>query len=239
MDLFEREQQAYNEASDHLKEIQDGAPCCAQKFARLTERYGKMLKQFRSFTRLSDKTAGNLNTHKIDLHDQSRRDALTGIYNRRFMEEALERCVKILADSNGMLSVLMVDVDFFKRYNDTYGHGMGDVCLKSVADALVGGLRGGDGSFVARYGGEEFIVVLSATDANAARSIAERLLERVRGLRIPHAKSDAASFVTISIGIAASVVDGNSDANEYIKRADEALYLAKESGRNRCTCICV
>ena len=234
MDLFKREQHIYDEAAAHLKEIQDGAPCCAKKFAQLTEGYGKLLRQFRRLTKLSDKTAGNLNTHKIDLHHQSRHDALTGIYNRRFMEETLPGYIASLADSNGGLSVLMIDIDFFKKYNDTYGHGMGDDCLKAVANAIAGGIRG-DGSFAARYGGEEFIVVLSDTDAEGAQLAAERLLERVQKLRIPHAKSDVASFVTVSIGIAAGIVDNRSDANDFIKLADEALYISKQRGRNRFT----
>jgi diguanylate cyclase (GGDEF)-like protein len=238
MDLFEREQQIYNEAAAHLKEIQSGAPCRAEQFARLTAEYGKVLKQFRKIVHWSDRTAGGLITDKNDLQNLSQRDALTGIYNRRFMEESLESCIEFLSSAGGALSVLMVDIDFFKKYNDTYGHGLGDICLKSVADTLVDAVRK-DSSFVARYGGEEFIVFLPETDADGARIVADRLLARVRELNIPHATSDAAGVVTISIGIAAGVVGDMSGMDNCIKLADEALYISKQSGRNRYTCLCL
>jgi diguanylate cyclase (GGDEF)-like protein len=236
MDLFKREQQIYSEAAAHLKEIQDGAPCKSEHFVLLTAEYGTLLKQFRKIVRWSDRTATGLITDKNDLHDLSRHDALTGVYNRRFMEEDLERYLEFLSTSRSILSVLLIDVDFFKSYNDSYGHDMGDTCLKAVADVLADGVRR-DGSFIARYGGDEFIAILSGVDANGARKIADRLLARVLELRLPHEASGAADFVTVSIGIAAGILDGMAGMTDYVKRADEALYISKQGGRNRWTCL--
>ena len=124
-------------------------------------------------------------------------DALTGIYNRRYFDENLERVIKSLSRSNGTLSLMMIDIDFFKKYNDTYGHSAGDNCLINIANTLYG-ITAREGDFVARYGGEEFAVVLPHTDENGARLFADLLLESVRKLGIPHEKSGAAHFVTIS-----------------------------------------
>ena len=169
-----------------------------------------------------------------DLQGKVYRDALTGIYNRRFMEENLKRIVTCLAASGGTLSLLMIDVDFFKKYNDTYGHDAGDGCLKAVAETLAHSVPRSD-DFVARYGGEEFTVALPNTNEHGARVLAHRLLENIRKRNIPHEKSDVADHVTISIGITTGNVARAREITDYIKRADEALYLSKQQGRNRYT----
>ncbi|MDR2905398.1 MAG: diguanylate cyclase [Helicobacteraceae bacterium] len=162
-------------------------------------------------------------------------DILTGIYNRRYMEATLNNFIKTMQRSGGTnLSVLMMDVDFFKKYNDTYGHAEGDNCLRAVAKAIESSLQRDD-DFVARYGGEEFAVVLPNTDKNGARIIAERALENVRKRNIPHEKNEAASCVTLSIGVATGDVKIMQNAMDYIKLADKALYISKENGRNRIT----
>ncbi|MCL2003880.1 MAG: diguanylate cyclase [Oscillospiraceae bacterium] len=159
-------------------------------------------------------------------------DALTGIYNRRFFDEALSRLLKTLSRSGGFLSLMMIDVDFFKSYNDAYGHDAGDRCLKIVAETLSESITRTD-DFVVRYGGEEFAVVLPNTDASGASVIAEKLLDNVRKLGMPHGKSDAASYVTISIGVATGRVKHTQSVSDYVKRADEMLYKSKRDGRNR------
>ncbi|MCL2812147.1 MAG: GGDEF domain-containing protein, partial [Clostridia bacterium] len=111
------------------------------------------------------------------------------------MENNLQHAMEFLARANGLLSVLMLDIDYFKKYNDTYGHDQGDVCLKQVAKALASSITGPN-DFVARYGGEEFLAVLPNTDEAGARAVAEKLLENVRGLNILHAKNDVAPYVT-------------------------------------------
>ena len=138
------------------------------------------------------------------------------------------------------LSLLMMDIDHFKRYNDRYGHAGGDACLRSVAEAIAGAARRA-GDVVARYGGEEFVAILPGSDLTVARALAERIVGAVRALGIPHVDSETAEHVTISVGVATI---GDIPANRagdvrqgvLIEAADAALYAAKKSGRN---CICV
>jgi diguanylate cyclase (GGDEF)-like protein len=127
---------------------------------------------------------------------------------------------------------MMIDIDFFKNYNDTYGHNEGDKCLRAVAKALTDGITRSD-DFVARYGGEEFVVVLPNTEEGGARLIANKLLENVRDCKIPHTHSVTADHVTVSIGVTTGNVGHTQVGEEYVKRADEMLYKSKNSGRNR------
>ena len=161
-------------------------------------------------------------------------DPLTGIYNRRYFDENLDRAVKTLSRSGGMMSLMMIDIDHFKKYNDTYGHSEGDNCLKIIAETLSKTVTRAD-DFAARYGGEEFAVVLPNTDEKGARVIAEKLLENIRNCNIPHENSDVAKCVTISIGVTTSSVSHTQNPDHYIKRADEMLYESKQNGRDRYT----
>jgi len=177
---------------------------------------------------------GDLSKTIQDLFTKANVDALTGIYNRRFMENNLEQNMEMLSRANGMLSVLMIDIDYFKKFNDTYGHDQGDVCLKEVARAISCGImRIND--FTARYGGEEFAVILPNTDENGACVVAEKLLERIRKLNIQHSGSTVATYVTVSIGVTTGRVAYGQNWKEYMKRADEALYMSKTNGRNQAT----
>jgi diguanylate cyclase (GGDEF)-like protein len=163
-------------------------------------------------------------------------DQLTGIYNRRFLNGHLKKIIKSMSRSGGILSVLMIDIDYFKKYNDAYGHAIGDVCLKTVATALAGCITR-DEDFVARYGGEEFAVVLPHTDENGTGIIAEKMLKTIYECNIPHEKSDVSGFVTISIGGTTGNVKHSHHESDFIKRADEALYRSKQDGRSRYTFI--
>ena len=130
-----------------------------------------------------------------------------------------------------MLSLLMIDVDHFKRYNDTYGHVRGDSCLKQIAEAALDVvLRPAD--LVARYGGEEFAVVLPATDEAGARAVAEEICQAVRNRKLPHAESPH-GIVTISVGCSTVVPHRGVTPRDLIDEADKALYMAKHNGRNR------
>ena len=164
--------------------------------------------------------------------DQIYYDPLTGIYNRRFLDKNLNRIIPSLARSGSVLSLLMVDIDYFKRYNDTYGHSEGDNCLKIVAETLRDSITRTE-DFVARYGGEEFAVVLPNTGEIGANMVANRILENIRKCGIPHERSDAASCVTVSIGATTGKVEYTHSADDYVRRADEMLYQAKRDGRNR------
>jgi len=159
-------------------------------------------------------------------------DHLTGIYNRRYMDLHIKKIIKSLVRTNSKFSVLLVDIDYFKNYNDIYGHDAGDNCLKVVATALSECVSR-DIDFVARYGGEEFCVVLPNTDAGGAQVIAEKLLDKVRECNIPHKASDIADRVTISVGGTTGIVRYSQYAQDYIKAADRALYRSKRAGRNR------
>jgi diguanylate cyclase (GGDEF)-like protein len=163
-------------------------------------------------------------------------DPLTGIYNRRYFDENLKRIINLLSRSKGVISLLMVDIDFFKDYNDTYGHGAGDKCLKVITETLKNTITRSD-DFVARYGGEEFIVVLPNTDENGARLLAENMLKNIRNCNIQHNASNVANCVTISIGVATRMAEHIVNGEDFVKSADEMLYKSKQSGRNRCSCF--
>jgi diguanylate cyclase (GGDEF)-like protein len=160
-------------------------------------------------------------------------DALTGLYNRRFVDEHLNRLLKSLSRMEGMLSIMMVDIDHFKKFNDTYGHNAGDACLKEVARLLAAGVARED-DFVARYGGEEFLVVLPNTSEKSAVSIAEKMLATVRGLAIEVGSGKTAS-AAISIGLVSGFAQPNLSAVDYIDMADKQLYASKQNGRDRYT----
>jgi len=151
-------------------------------------------------------------------------DGLTRIYNRRYFDENLERIIKSSSRSGDILTLMLLDIDFFKKYNDTYGHSEGDNCLKIIAAALSGAMSR-EGDFTARYGGEEFAVVLPHTDETGAKAVADKLLECVRKLNIPHEKSDAANFVTVSIGVTTINLQHKLNTVDCIKIADKALYV--------------
>jgi len=236
IDIFEGEQQIYDEAVDRVTALKNGKQFDYREYEILTKEYGKLLKQLRRATKISDRTAKTLNTSKHDLLDKVHFDVLTGIYNRRFLEDNLKRLIKVISRSGGELSVLMMDVDYFKKYNDTYGHSEGDVCLKAVAETLAGVLSRAD-DFAARYGGEEFAVVLPNTNESGARLIAGQILERIRALNIPHENSEAAGHVTISVGVTTGEVVHTHTSGDYIKQADTALYQSKQNGRNRYTFV--
>ncbi len=159
-------------------------------------------------------------------------DALTGVANRRHFDAALELEWSRARRGATEVSLLMVDVDHFKRFNDAYGHQQGDECLAAVAGALQGVVsRAID--VVARYGGEEFAVILPATNAAGALSLADRVRRAVEGLAIAHERSDVAAVVTISVGVATVRPNGSGTPADLVAAADAALYRAKREGRNR------
>jgi diguanylate cyclase (GGDEF)-like protein len=161
-------------------------------------------------------------------------DPLTELYNRRFLDETLRRLIRTLSRADGMISRMMIDIDFFKNYNDTYGHVEGDNSLKKVAAAFRESVTRAD-DFVARYGGEEFLVVLPNTDEEGARMMARRVMENVRKCGIPHESSAAGSLLTVSIGVATGKANPALETGHYVRRADELLYESKRGGRNRYT----
>ena len=163
------------------------------------------------------------------LRTQSLRDALTGLYNRRYLEEVLEREVRRAARAAQSLGVLMIDLDHFKTFNDTYGHDAGDAVLREIAASLTKGIRAED--FVCRFGGEEFVVILPTADLAASRARAERLRTKTRELTIVY-QGKSMGMITISVGVAVFSENGSSP-KELMAAADVALYEAKRGGRDR------
>lgn len=159
-------------------------------------------------------------------------DSLTGLANRRTMDAYLEREWRRLKRLGLPLSVLLFDVDYFKAYNDHYGHPSGDKCLQQVA-ATLSGIVQRSGDLVVRYGGEEFVILLSGTGAEDAVRIAEQARLKVQALAIRHAYSDVLPQITLSAGVASAVPDSLDNTRALLRLADEGLYAAKRHGRNR------
>ncbi|WP_217358215.1 diguanylate cyclase [Anabaena sp. UHCC 0187] len=159
-------------------------------------------------------------------------DSLTEIPNRRSFDEVLEREWNRLEREKAPLSLILCDIDFFKNYNDTYGHPAGDKCLKEVAQVLNQVIQR-SGDLAARYGGEEFALILPNTDATGAVYIAETILLQIRSQNLIHESSKISSYLTLSLGVATIIPQATSSLTWLIAKADEALYRAKETGRNR------
>lgn len=158
-------------------------------------------------------------------------DPLTGIANRRQFDATLEREWMRAQRNNTALSIIMIDVDFFKRYNDHYGHVAGDNCLKRVAMAMQRALNR-PADLLARYGGEEFVALLPETDMVEVITVAERIRKAVYDLALEHGASPVCSSVTISLGGATALPAGLQDKEALLTQADDQLYLAKQAGRN-------
>jgi diguanylate cyclase (GGDEF)-like protein len=194
-----------------------------ERNARLNFHYREMLKLQNESLQESNVLLKNLATN----------DGLTGIANRRSFDEHLLKEWQRAERSKNDLAILLLDVDYFKAYNDSYGHQKGDVCLQEIAktlDAMVGRV----GDFVARYGGEEFVMILPNAKMPQAKEFADKVRASIESLKIPHEKSSVSEFVTISIGVA-SVIPGKdefSNSEILLREADRALYQAKYDGRN-------
>lgn len=231
MDIFIKEDEVYQEAENLLA---SGGFSTAQDEAHyrtLLEEYKKMLKQMKSLVRISDLMQGELKVLSRKLETMSNIDSLTGLYNRRFFNEAYQREWLSAIRSGDALAVLMIDIDHFKRYNDTYGHLLGDQCLQAVATAVQKAVRR-PRDLVARYGGEEFVILLSETDETGACRIAEQVLTNVKELAILHAAGSLDGMVSVSIGVTATIPSNEVLSDDLLKKADEALYRAKNNGRN-------
>jgi diguanylate cyclase (GGDEF)-like protein len=159
-------------------------------------------------------------------------DAVTGVANRRHFDEMMDRAWRSAARHQFEIALIVMDIDFFKGYNDRWGHPAGDDCLRRVATELAAGLLRPD-DFLGRYGGEEFAVILPRTDLPGAAFVADRLRSNVESLGILHPASPAGGYVTISQGLACAVPMPASAPSSLIALADEALYEAKRSGRNK------
>lgn len=178
------------------------------------------------------RTEDSLRTANERLQKLSTIDGLTGIANRRYFDEALRREWSRGIRNHYPISLILFDIDYFKYYNDYYGHPQGDECLKAIAAKTLETFpRSTD--FVARYGGEEFAVILPNTPSDMSEMLATRLREYIAAMRIPHEKSSAHPYVTVSIGVAHLEPTLSVSPDTLIAQADQALYESKNSGRNR------
>lgn len=168
----------------------------------------------------------------LELERLAQQDGLTGLANRRHFDESLSREWERLHREQRPMAALFIDVDFFKPYNDTYGHAAGDDCLEKVARVLATSARR-PGDLAARYGGEEFVILLPGTELAGAREVAERILQDVDALALPHAGSRVAPHVTVSIGVAARLPGAGEPPQRLLDAADKAVYAAKRAGRHR------
>lgn len=185
----------------------------------------------KAIVKLRIKNYLNLKIKNDMLEKLSMYDGLTNIRNRRFFDETFEKTFSEIKRDKKSLAVLMIDIDFFKPYNDNYGHGQGDETLRKVAKALEKTIKRAS-DFVARYGGEEFVILLKDINKDGVEAVANNLLNAIRELKITHEFSKIENYVTVSIG--ASFYNSNSDVTklELLLKADETLYNVKNSGRN-------
>jgi diguanylate cyclase (GGDEF)-like protein len=163
-------------------------------------------------------------------------DGLTQIANRRRFDDYLAQQWKQMMQAQLPLSIVLCDIDCFKQFNDTYGHLVGDECLKQIAQSLSHLLKHPD-NLVARYGGEEFVVILPQTDLQAAKAVAEQIQAEIQQLSIPNVHSSASPLVTVSIGVASVIPNPQIQPLVLLSTADQLLYRAKQQGRNQIMCI--
>jgi diguanylate cyclase (GGDEF)-like protein len=238
-ELFSREHRIIEEAESLLQSHDFSGIALYTPFCNLLDAYKKLFRQTRRLVKMGDRMQSDLNElnselqrHKEKLTQMSYVDGLTSVANRRRFNECLEAEWNRAVRSRLPLSLMLLDIDFFKQFNDRYGHSAGDDCLVSVARVLSACMKR-DSDLVSRYGGEEFALVLPETDYSGARNVAAEIQSGLRGLAIEHKSSPTAPQVTVSIGIASAIPAEKDTHMELLEAADKQLYAAKEAGRNQ------
>ena len=192
----------------------------------------KMIEEQARLLEMKVKELSELQEANFKLESLSTLDGLTGIPNRRSFDDYIEMSIKSCTRLNKPISLIMADIDFFKGYNDNYGHLKGDDCLINVAKSISLSVKR-PLDFVTRYGGEEFAVILPETDEEGAKIIAEIIRKNVEELEIAHKSSDVSAYVTLSLGTTTKSSSIQYSKNELIEHADKALYNSKSNGRNQ------
>lgn len=180
-------------------------------------------------TRMS--TYNKLKITMDEVNELAIRDGLTGLYNRRYMDVVMKKIIQQFNRSESSIGFLMADLDYFKKYNDSYGHQAGDQLLRELSEMFISMLQR-KSDYIFRYGGEEFAFLLTSTDLETAEKLAAKIVENTLALNIPHS-SNQIGYVTVSVGVSFIDYDHNKNIEELVITADKALYEAKNSGRNR------
>lgn len=218
------------DVSDYLVKLPDRIELIA-RIRHHHKAYLNLRQRDAAYRALSENRHKLLDMNRV-LQRLSHVDGLTGLSNRRYLDEYLDMEWRRSARELSEFALLMVDVDNFKKYNDTFGHLAGDEVLKRIAQAVKDTLHR-PADLAARFGGEEFVVVLPGTDSVGARAVAERVCRQVEGLAVPHGAPGAGPTVTVSIGGASVMPAKGLHASELLAAADAALYEAKHAGKNR------
>ncbi|KJU83980.1 response regulator receiver modulated diguanylate cyclase [Candidatus Magnetobacterium bavaricum] len=232
MSLFEEEEAMIREAEELLKSEMAQDNAILPHFDKLSAAYKKLLRQTKRIVRMADNLQRDLNVATDTLSILCTIDQLTNVANRRCLEETYNTEWKRSLRNGTPLALIIMDIDFFKQYNDSYGHTKGDVCLQKVSQAIKKSLKRPQ-DLLARYGGEEFVVILPDTNEAGALNVAEGIRAAIEAQSIPHRTSKVSGYVTISIGVCVMAANLVDDKDVHLFRADQALYKAKEGGRNR------
>jgi len=198
----------------------------------LTSVESRQFKTMRVLHRLVEISAREIESTNLELDGLARKDSLTGLHNRRMFDEQLEREVKRIGRTGHPLSLIILDVDHFKRYNDGYGHVMGDNCLRAIGQVLLGAAQRST-DLATRYGGEEFAIILADTDYGFAMTLAEDIRQAIENLNIPHHDSPTARRITVSLGVVTACYEQTPNVESIVEPCDQQLYIAKACGRNR------
>ncbi len=242
-DPRDKSQAFTNGANDYLVKLPDKIELIARiraqsKSYMAQQERDEAFKEMQRLQKELKESNQKLEESNMVLHRLSTLDGLTGLANRRHFDEILDHEWKRAIREKHEISIILLDIDSFKKYNDNYGHQGGDDCLRTVASALNQAIHR-PGDFIARYGGEEFVVILPNTDCNGAAIIAEDMRRHVEEKKLVHEYSDASDYVTVSLGVSAHIPAADDKPQDLIERADKALYKAKETGRNRHVIDCV
>lgn len=237
--IFSKETQVIEKAESIASNVEFTENPLRKPYLELLSEYKKLFRQTQRLVKMSDRMQKSLNelnadlqSHKEILARMSYIDGLTSIANRRRFDEYLEGEWKRNLREGCPLALILLDLDYFKQFNDHYGHGAGDECLIQIAQALAHSVnRSSD--LVARYGGEEFVVLLPGTDFSGAMKVASRIQKNIYALDIKHEYSEVAPMVTVSIGTAMTIPDGTLTPQTFTHEADKQLYAAKQAGRNQ------
>ncbi|MBF0537959.1 MAG: GGDEF domain-containing protein [Nitrospirae bacterium] len=232
MNLFAEEEDTIREAEQVLNSEIGRGDKLLPHFDKLLNAYKKLSRQTKRIVRMADNLQRDLNVATDRLSVLCRIDQLTNIANRRCLEETYSIEWQRSLRSATPLAVIIIDIDFFKQYNDSYGHAKGDTCLQIVAQAIKQTLKRPQ-DLLARYGGEEFVVLLPETNDPGALNVAEGIRSAIEVQSIPHRMSTVSNYVTISVGVCVMTANLLDNKDVHFFRADQALYQAKENGRNK------